>query len=139
MEDMILRFPFVGRNVLNWLDNQNLEKCKEASKFLKKFLENDRLLWIRKLQKYNQNHIEFKGEWKSTVKSISLENVKQMFIASEEFYKFHKERLEFQHTPLHIIAHQGNLQLFEYITRKIKNGLVNPKRSDGITPHGHIK
>ena len=72
---MTLKFPFVGRNIFNELDNQNLENCKEVSKFLHKFLENDRLLWIRKLQKYNKNHIEFKGEWKSIVEKISTDGI----------------------------------------------------------------
>ena len=107
MEDIILRFPFVGRNILNRLDNQNLEKCKEASKFLHEFLENDRLLWIRKLCKYNQNHNDFKDEWNSTIEKISIENIKQIVNVLHEFYHSRSTRLQFQHSPLHIIAFQA--------------------------------
>ena len=140
---MILRFPFVGRNILNRLDNQNLEKSKETSKFLHVFLENDRLLWIRKLRKYNQNHKDFKDEWNSSIEKISVENIKQLVNVLDEFYHSRSTRPHYQHSPLHIIAFQGNLKLFEYIFRQ--NGLNNPKRSDGLTPlyfsseKGHLR
>ena len=45
MEDFVWRFPLIGRNIFNKLDNQDLTKSKEISKFLCDFLENDRLIW----------------------------------------------------------------------------------------------
>ena len=86
MEDFVQRFPLLGRKIFKKLDNQNLAKVKEAGKFLDAYLKNDRLIWTRRLQKYNKNHTDFKEEWKSATKKVPVGNVKKLAIAVENFY-----------------------------------------------------
>ena len=94
MEDFVQRFPLLGRKIFKKLDNQNLAKFKEAGKSLDAYLKNDRLIWARRLQKYNKNHTDFKEEWKSATKKVQVENVKELAITVEKFNAFNPKRLD---------------------------------------------
>ena len=67
MEEFIARFPVIGQEIFNQLDNQTLTKCKEVSRDLNQFLEDDRLVWTRIIKKYDASHVEFKDAWKLVV------------------------------------------------------------------------
>ena len=76
MEEFLSRFPLAGRNIFKKLDNQDLVKCKEVSKFLNAFLEKDKSFWSRVLQKHSDNHLTFKEAWISVTKIIPVEELK---------------------------------------------------------------
>ena len=86
MEDFVWRFPLIGRNIFNKLDNQDLTKSKEISKFLCDFIENDRFIWERKLQKYCKNQVTFKQAWISVTKMLPFEEMKQFTVAVKQSY-----------------------------------------------------
>ena len=113
MEEFLLRYPFVARNIFNQLDNRNLDQCKETSRFLHDFIENDKLYWVRRLQVFNKNHIEFEKAWKSTIDKIPIENLKQLANAVEQFYGAFSDQREFQNSPLHVVSERGNLSLYK--------------------------
>ena len=52
MEQIFKRFPVVGVLILDKLDNQTLNRSKEASKDIAGFLENEKFYWIRIIQRY---------------------------------------------------------------------------------------
>ena len=87
MEHLVLRFPLVGRKIFKNFDNQDLAKVKEVSRILNEFQETNKSFWIRRLQKYNENHIEFKEAWVSVTKGEPVETVKQLAINVEQFYQ----------------------------------------------------
>ena len=86
MEHLVLRFPLVGRKIFKNFDNQDLAKVKEVSRILNEFQETNKSFWIRRLQKYNENHVEFKEAWVSVTKGEPVETVKQLAINVKEFY-----------------------------------------------------
>ena len=142
MEDFVWRFPLIGRNIFNKLDNQDLTKSKEISKFLCDFIENDRFIWERKLQKYCKNQVTFKQAWMSVTKMLPFEEMKQFTVTVEQFYTSRVVQASFQYSPLHVVAKWGNVLFFKQFAEK--TGLVNPKIKDGSTPFhflsqkGHI-
>ena len=127
-----MKFPQVVQKILKKLNNQDLAKFKEVSKFLSSFLEKDRFFWKRILQKYGENHAKFKETWISVTEKMPVDELKELTLAVEKFYTYRTWRAEFQHSPLHIVAECGNLMLFKEFTRK--TGLMNPERNDGLTP-----
>ena len=144
MENFLLKYPLIGHQIFDQLDNKNIAKCRWVSRPWYTFLDKEKLVWIRKLEKYNGNHNQrFKEHWKLAVKNSPVEIVIQWVVAVEQFYTFRPKRLEFQHSPLHIAAERGNLLLFKSIHNK--TGLINPKRFDGFTPlkfasqEGHLE
>ena len=67
MEEFLERFPEVGEEIFKQLNNQSLAKCKEVSRSQFKFLEENKVLWRRMIEKYSvnklycDNNLEFKN------------------------------------------------------------------------------
>ena len=133
MEEFLARFPGLGRKIFNQLDNQDLIKCKEVSRYQCKFLEDDRLVWTRMIKKYNANHFEFKDAWKLVVEKVPVEIVKEIAIATKQFYTFWPQRVtdQHQHSPHHIAGEYGCLSLCKFIVQKTR--LLNPAKPDEFT------
>ena len=132
MEEFIARFPVIGQEIFNQLDNQTLTKCKEVSRDLNQFLEDDRLVWTRIIKKYDVNHVDFKEAWKLVVNKVPIEIVKDLAIATESFYTSRCESpLEYQYSPHHIAARAGLLSLLKFIVQK--TALLNPANDEGCT------
>jgi len=135
MEKFLSKFPGVAQRIFNQLDDQHLTKCKEVGRFLSKFLEEDKLLWTRMIKKYGANHVEFKEAWKQVVEKVPVAIVKELAIATEQFYTFKSVRLQHQNSPHHIAAERGCLSLLQFIVQKTK--LLNPARGvDELTALG---
>ena len=131
MEEILERFPGVGEKIFNQLDNQNLTKCREVSKSQCKFLEENKLLWRRMIEKYSANNVLFNDAWKLVMEKVPVQNVKELAIAVGQFYTFRPHRVDHQHSPHHIAAERGNLSLCKFIFEK--TGVLNPARPDGLT------
>ena len=131
MEEFLLRFPGLGEKIFDQLDNQNLTKCKEVSRSQRQFLEENKVLWKRMIEKYSANNVDFKDSWKLVTEKVPTQIVKELALAVEKFYTFRPHRLESQHSPHHIAAERGSLSLCKFIAQKTK--VVNPERSDGLT------
>ena len=85
MENFLLKYPVIGNEIFDQLDSKNIVKCKEVKRSWYTFLNKEKLVWIRKIEKYNSNHIEFKKDWKLALKNSPLDIVKQLAVAVEQF------------------------------------------------------
>ena len=45
MEDISKRYPLMAAKVLMAIDYESLYKCKEASREMNRYLQNERVLW----------------------------------------------------------------------------------------------
>ena len=131
MEEFLVRFPGLGEKIFDQLDNQNLAKCKVVSRSQCKFLDENKLVWKRMIEKYSANNVEFKDFWKLLTEKVPAQIVKELALAVEKFYTFRSHRLEHQHSPHHIAAERGILSLCKFIAQKTK--VLNPTRADGLT------
>ena len=121
MEEFSLRFPGISEEIFKKLNNQDLMKCKEISRSQCRFIEDNKIMWIRMIQKYSANNLEFKDYWKSVMTKVPVENVKELAIAVEQFYTFRSHRLKHQHSPHQIAAERGLLSLCQFITQKTRD------------------
>ena len=78
LNSVLKRFPHLGVEIFNNLDNQNLTKCKEVSRYQRTFLEKEKHLWTRMIEKYYVNHLEFKEDWNLVVKKVQVKIVKEL-------------------------------------------------------------
>ena len=152
MEDLINRIPLIASFVFDELDNHSLLKCTEVSKELNNFIKNEKLFWLRIIQKYGKNlgtpvhqgdeeksrpdwdgvrRLPLPKPWKKTVDNSPLEFVRQLSEATEKFFTKRSSRLAKQWHPLFVLADQGLLKLFIYFCEK--TGEINPKGNKGIT------
>ena len=52
MEEVLLRFHYVGQQIFEQLDNKSLVKCREVARSWQQFIDNKKLSWIRIIKKY---------------------------------------------------------------------------------------
>ena len=162
LEGFCLRFPDVANSILTEVDNQSLVKFNIASLELCTFLQKQRLLWIRKLDKYEKCQKEFSLCWRKLKKKTPFHIIKKLSIATDAFLQTNKSynltlsylhnvkpyHRWFQWSPHHVAANYGLLNLYKYIIKK--TGYINPKikkgsENRGITPlhlaarNGHLE
>ena len=131
MENLCHRFPHVAKIILNNLDDQSLIQIMDANKEVDDFLSNDRIYWIRVLANYNTNFKQFRDSWRRNIHRVPVVKIKDLAIATQDFFKYLPSRLDFQWSPLHIAAHIGCLEFYKYISEKC--GCINHVRDDGMT------
>ena len=130
MEEILSRFPRLGQNIFNQINDHSLVASRRVSKVWNTFLISDKHFWIRIIKSYQRNQVGFEKQWKSMLQKIPLETSRVMAIAIQKFYRMHN-RLERKHSPLHVAAANGNFLLFKYVSERIEE--VNPKQSNGFT------
>ena len=89
------------------------------SSFWCSFIEDSKNIWRRRIQKFNENHVEFYQHWKSVLKNIPRDRMKELALAVEQFYASIIRRLNFNHSPLHITSECGFFSLHKFVTEKI--------------------
>ena len=137
MEDLCKRFPVLAKKLLQNLDDQSLVIFKETSRDINSVSTNERAYWLRIIQKYSGNLLEFQNAWKKVLNKIPIEILKQLAAATWEFFKPHENerhiwRTELQYSPLCISADRNLLELCEYVL--FKTGDEKMEREDGSSP-----
>ena len=68
IEEIFWRFPHLGTQILEKLDNTSLSNCREISTWWKKFVDSDKTFWIQQIQE----HIAISNQ--SVKKTLQKEN-----------------------------------------------------------------
>ena len=121
MEDLCKRFPHLGELIFANLDDQTFTKCKEATEEISQFFIRERFYWIRIIGHYHDNFETFQESWKEAINKTSEENVKQLAVAVQKFFKLHPVSSHKKVAPLHIAAEQEYLSLCEHIISKLSD------------------
>ena len=144
MDKVLIRFPVVGQDIFNQVDDKTLSNCRYVCKFWCNFLDNGSLFWQRRIHKFTENQVEFSSHWKIATKKAPIGILKKLAIAVEEYFTLHPKDLDNQLSPLHILGVQGITSLYDHIAKHI--GVVNPTCiKDGWTPihfaslEGHLE
>ena len=158
MEEVFLRFPHVGEQIFEQMDNKDLKKCTEAGKHWNGFISGQKIPWIRMIHKY----VNCSDPWPYFFKKSNLETIKIIaktmlkydpghfpkrgnplgFAAKSgnigivtELLKTHsgdQTKDEYGKTPLHRAASNGDLEMCRMFVEKFKD--VNPKDKQDNTP-----
>ena len=114
MEEALLRFPHIGDQILNQLNNEDYTNCRGLSKTFKSFIDNQKLLPVRIIEKY----VNFTGKWKTFVKTSSVEEINEVAQAIRDYvvYEQPNSSIAFQNpnlTPLQCAAMFGNCKILQ--------------------------
>ena len=144
MEDHAFRFPHLASNIFDQLDNQSLVNCKEVSRKLDNFFGNEKFFWLRIIHEYRGNFVEFKATWNKTLKKSPAILMKELSLATHNFFEKKSSRFAMQWHPLCIPADQGLLQLYKHISEKSsdrnpKYGLQNRTALHLAAQEGHLE
>ena len=143
IDEIMIRFPILFQGILIELDNKSLAKCRKINKNCQNFIDSERFVLFRKLQKYHSNMEEFFEQWKKVTQNASKETIRELSVAVHNFFedtpiyyslgspirKINKKKDQW--SPLHITAEQGNLELSKYIIEH--TGDKNPQNRKGDT------
>ena len=141
IDDMILRFPTVVDAIFKELDNESVAKCKSVSRLWYDFIDNQKLPWIRKIQKFKRKTEKFNQQWKKAFKNAPINIVKEVSVAVQCNYesaikkkgcKTPKDTRKW--TLLHIFAEQGRSEMCQYVIEKMDD--KNPSSYDQ-NPYTH--
>ena len=114
MEEVFLRFPHIGEQVLKQLDNEYLTKCRKISPSWNEFINNQKLPWIRMMKKY-QCELEFNKkileEWQKFVKSYNVATLQNIAIKVECFFKDNPDEEYPILDPLSAATLSGNIEI----------------------------
>ena len=135
MDDILNKFPILGQQIFKQLRNQDLANSRKVGKSWDSFLNNDSLLWKRRIQKYYQYQNDFKETWKLLMKNAPIEILKKLAVKIGIFFEMTEDPLDHQQPPLPpplcIIASWGDISLSEYIIQRV--GMENSVGKDGLT------
>jgi ankyrin repeat protein len=129
MADLILRFPHIVERILDELNNGDLVNCRKLSKSLRKFIDMQKLPWIRMIKKYSGSQTEFLDQWKQVTQKTSTLTVKKLAIYTKKFFEDSPERQYHQWSPHFIVADQGGLEFYKDIAEKTE--CINPRKLNG--------
>ena len=133
METFIIRFPTVTQSILQELDNQNLTKCREVCLNFHKFLNQDKVLWMKMIQKFSENYGNHQKSWNLVMKQVAVDILKKLALCVESFLKQAPFGLpKFSISPLHVAVYSGNFAICEYVVDKTRNS--NSENSNEVTP-----
>ena len=93
MEAIILRFPTVAESIFAEVDNGSLTGSKIVTNLWASFITAGKIPWIRMIQKYSGNMVEFYDHWKKTLKRAPVEIVQELALMVEEFYNANQGNL----------------------------------------------
>jgi len=142
MEEILSRFPDIAEDIFESLDDESLVHCKEASRSISSFMEEDTKFWKRIIRKLHKkilySHSNFKKSWEilMDMKQTRPEMIKELGRAVQHYLNRHeglqsggkcceaslfegrKEACShrfFSLSPLHVAAEAGNTLLYKFI------------------------
>ena len=98
--------------MLKNLDNKSLIQIKAVSRVLARTLTNERFYWIRIIKAYMKNFKGLEESWKEVINKSPVDTLKHLTAAIEKYCKYYPFK---QVTPLHIVAYEGSLELFQFV------------------------
>ena len=105
IEEIFLRFPIIGTDILNQIDNKSLIKLIDTNRMISTFIQNERQTWIRdinfhldKTNKFNTKlfenpgpleSLEFYESWQKVIKKTPAEMIKELANVVKDVHKNH--------------------------------------------------
>ena len=131
MEKVIQRFPSMGKSIFRQMDDKSLANSKEVSRIWKNFIDHEKTIWIRMIQKHVPNFQN--PDWQKSVSKIPTDIVRALTATVLKFYKSDPTRYDETWSPLHITVEQGIVDLSRLVIDRIhdKN---HHKQSPGVAP-----
>ena len=109
MDELLSRFPDIAEDIFESLDDESLVRCKEASRSISSFMEEDNKFWMRIIRKYLHNQdcysydrhhvrmariyeLDFEKDWKSftDLKQTEPEMLRELGRAVQDYLNRHE-------------------------------------------------
>ena len=144
MEEVPLRFPHIGEQIFEILDNKTLANCKKVCRYWNTFIEDQKFHWIRIIEEHDEKSLSV-----IIGSKLNISKKRKLFrkIRMKDIRKFAKklilEEKSTRNSSLHIAAKTGEFAIFDIMLKVQRFG--NPKNWMGETPlhlasqNGHLE
>ena len=92
INNVIVRFPGIAERIFNQLENSSIANCRKVDESWRNFIDDQKLPWIRMIQKYVSSTSGFLQDWKQVTGKTPTRIVKEIAIQTELFFKSNPER-----------------------------------------------
>jgi hypothetical protein len=91
MEELLSRFPDIAEEIFEKLDDERLVMCKESSRSLFSFMDEDTKFWKRIIKKYLHYSQKTTDDWRMLMdtKQTSPEMIRELGRAVQQFLDRH--------------------------------------------------
>ena len=72
MDELFERFPHIGKQIFEEMDNKNLTECREVCKSWQTFIDNEKITWNRILMKFPTGEGMYSRVQKSIEKLVCM-------------------------------------------------------------------
>ena len=128
MEEILTRYPHIFITILCNLDSKTMANCRLVNKVFQHCIDNERLLWIRIIERYFGDQIEYHDTWKKILDKATFNITKRIGLAVLKFFQKlskYNRRPHNRWTLLHVVAEQGSLDLCKYVEGESKKWGIN--------------
>ena len=91
LNTIVARMPHLGDKIFKKVDNQSLVAYKDGNRLSNSLIKEQKLIWIRIIKatigevKFHDTSFQFYDAWRNVLKETSIEFVKQVAIATQNF------------------------------------------------------
>ena len=86
IDTVLSRFPNIAQDIFKELDNKSLIKCRKLGVPVQNFIDNEKFIWIRRMQKYRESMKTFLEQWKQVIRNTTVDHVKELSLAVSQFF-----------------------------------------------------
>ena len=123
MDEIFLRFPHIGSQIFNELDDKELTKCRTVNKIWCKFIDDENIPWNRILSKYPHQ------DGQSLLHVAALTGQHDTYQKFAQDLKDKNPPDEKARTPLHFAAQKGHFLICQWIISNVN--YKNPRDNQG--------
>ena len=87
MEEILTRYPQIFTSILCNLDSKTMANCRLVNKVFQHCIDNERLLWIRIIERYFGDQIEYHDTWKKILDKATFNITKRIGLAVLKFFQ----------------------------------------------------
>ena len=127
MESIFLKIPDLGEKILKELDNQSLVQSKEVQRSWNNFINEEKVLWIRIIQKCISDVDTYSNAWRKVLKKAPVEFVTHLALATQKYHA--KYEMPVQYSPISVAASYGSLDFYKQTLVKLAG--MNQKNTFG--------
>ena len=107
LDEMMLRFPHIVKDVFKELDKKSLTNCRNVSRACCDFIDYEKFYWVRTIQNYVSMK-NFLQQWQKVLRNTPIENIKKIFVIVKQFVEYDLNRMKKHCSPFYIAAAQGH-------------------------------
>ena len=136
MEDIILIFPHIAKQIFEKLDNKDLTNCRLVVKSWKNFIDEQYLPWTRiVIQKYRGEQYTWKyfGELGETPLHLAAKYGQfETFNMLCKDYEDINPMTEWEVTPLELAVENNHLEFCQFIIDNLKDSLKGTRQPGSL-------